>query len=165
MTRLVLYLLDSEAGPPRQYWSFSGETLINVGRSIDNEVVIPSPYVSRGHAYLAHEAGAWSAVAISPLGLIHQGRRVDHLPLLPGMVFRLGPNGPLLRFGTPAFGESEVETVQPEPGAEPGLLLDYGQLEREVAEVAGTAFFEDLRRRARELRDPSPAALTPRETC
>jgi hypothetical protein len=152
MTRLVLYLLETEAGPPRHYWSFSGESLINVGRSIDNEVVIPSPCVSRGHAYLIHEAGGWSAAAISPLGICHQGRRVDRLTLQPGTVFRLGPNGPFLRFESPAFGDSEVETVQPGPGSDPGLTLDHAQLRRDVHEVAATAFFEDLSRRVEGLR-------------
>ncbi len=160
MNRIVLYLVESESGPPLQYWSFSGETLLGIGRSIDNEIVILSPYVSRGHAYLSFENGGWSANAISELGVLHHGRKHTRLSLHHGMVFRLGPHGPMLKFSSDSAGDTEIETEQPGQSGATALTLDPVRLRSEVHAIAGTDFFQRLSQTAREIRQATPSPST-----
>ncbi len=49
---MLLTLLDPEKQTPLQQWSFESESIIRIGRSPENHVVIPNALVSREHLEL-----------------------------------------------------------------------------------------------------------------
>ena len=159
--RIVLYLLESEHGSPVQYWSFDDEVLIRVGRSIENQVVIANPYISRAHAYLLFDDLGWAINAISEQGIFVASERREHLRLEPDAVFRLGAHGPFLRFGSAADPGPEKETVEPDDPLVQLLKLDEEKLVREVREIAEGDFFRELRAKVRTLREARAADRPP----
>jgi serine/threonine protein kinase, bacterial len=57
--KISLHLLDSAKGQAVQTWKFEGQSLVRIGRSEENHVVIPDPSVSRFHAELRYLADSW----------------------------------------------------------------------------------------------------------
>src|SRR4051812_12406806 len=112
---VTLYLLDTEQGHPLLYWPFEGETMIRIGRAPDNELVFAHPSVSRTHAYMKFDGSVWTVYSISQQGVYYGGHKLMELRLGPGMVFRLGPSGPLLRFGAAEDESDEMSTHCPDP--------------------------------------------------
>ena len=49
---MLLTLLNPEQQIPLQQWSFESESIVHIGRSPENHVVIPNPLVSRQHLEL-----------------------------------------------------------------------------------------------------------------
>ncbi len=157
--RVVLYLLESAHGPPLQYWSFDNEQLIRVGRSIENQVVVANPYVSRAHCYLLLTEQGWSLNAISDQGIFVRSEKLEQLPLVPGLVFRMGRNGPFLRFGNLIDTGMEKETLEADDPLSEMLQLDKSRVQREVAEITQGDFFQRLKTRVESLRgtqNPDP---------
>lgn len=150
--RVILYLQDTEDGPPVQYWTFDHDLLIRIGRSFGNQVVIANPYISRTHAYLLLNEKGWCANAISEQGLLVRSERVDHIPLTPGMVIRLGKAGPFLRFGASTDSPHDVETLDPDSAIGVNLVLDRRSLAREVDKIADGDFFRTLKEKVHLLR-------------
>jgi len=77
-----------------------------------------------------------------------------------GTIFRLGAGGPSLRLVAPESdvgGESET-TIRFRPGDIDLMNLDQHQRDREVADIAGSEFFQDLKERMRRLRAPRSGA-------
>jgi pSer/pThr/pTyr-binding forkhead associated (FHA) protein len=68
----------------------SGNRVV-VGRSREADVVIQDPNVSRRHAELRREDGAWQIVDLgSTNGIKVNGRRVTNAPLRPGDQVTIG---------------------------------------------------------------------------
>jgi serine/threonine-protein kinase len=151
---LVVYLIDPEQGHPLQFWSFEGEHLIRIGRSTDNEIVISHPYVSRAHALLEFDGGAWNASSISQQGIYWNASKLMQLRLLPGVSFRLGPQGPQLQIGETGEETSTIETTRVAHSDEfPILALDREKLRREVSAITEGDYFQRLQATVRRLRD------------
>jgi pSer/pThr/pTyr-binding forkhead associated (FHA) protein len=68
----------------------SGSRML-IGRSKEADVVIDDPNVSRRHAELRHQDGAWIVADLgSTNGMKVNGRRVEHAVLKPGDEIMLG---------------------------------------------------------------------------
>ena len=68
----------------------SGNRVV-IGRSREADIVLQDPNVSRRHAELRREDGAWQVVDLgSTNGIKVNGRRVDHQPLRPGDQVTIG---------------------------------------------------------------------------
>ncbi|HXU31453.1 MAG TPA: FHA domain-containing protein, partial [Thermoanaerobaculia bacterium] len=98
MLRLRYSIEDQERTLP-----LSG-TRLRIGREVDNDIVLPDPSVSRQHAELVHQAGAWIARDLKSTN----GIQLNRTPVLEA---RLQPGDRL----TIGLFDIEVEAPQPEP--------------------------------------------------
>lgn len=150
--RLILYMLDSAHGHPLQFWSFESRDLVRIGRAIDNDVIVSHPCVSRAHAYVSLEHGEWLVSALSEQGIFHLDRKVPQLRLEQGFVFRLGPNGPSLRFASSAVDPEEAATVNLDQEPLFSLSLDRAKLAEDVNRITEGEYFQRLRASLGKLR-------------
>ncbi|HVJ87985.1 MAG TPA: FHA domain-containing protein [Caulifigura sp.] len=157
---ITIELLDSATGQPQQSWRFAGVSRVQIGRSRENDVVVSNPYVSRSHAYLERAGDRWTAIAISAQQLLSSGRTVQSVDLIPGTIFRLGPNGCTLKFAVESLDKPSEEgfdftgTLSFEGPQQPELTLDQDQLSREVTAIVEGDFFQALASEVDRLRHP-----------
>lgn len=152
--RVFLYLLDSPQGHPVQYWTMDGQSLVRIGRAVDNDVVIPHPCVSRAHAYISRWENEWRLTSLSPQGIMHHSENVKDLLLSEGDEFRLGPAGPAIRFASSRAPELSggQTTLGNFSGALLPLMLDSTRLTREVEAIVADPYFQKLQAMTRKLR-------------
>ncbi|MFO0890773.1 MAG: FHA domain-containing protein [Isosphaeraceae bacterium] len=156
--RVALSLLDTPTGRRIHQWVFDDRMSVQIGRSHENDVVIADPYVSRRHLCFRYIDGSWYAEVLSPQG-IHCGSRkvLDGLLRLGweatnGFQFRLGPQGPHMRFELAAEAVAE-EATRLHDAATPILKLDRDRLHRDVSEIAEGEYFRKLRASIDVLRE------------
>jgi pSer/pThr/pTyr-binding forkhead associated (FHA) protein len=148
-----LQLLDSAQGHPIQTWRFSDQREITIGRESGNDVTITDPHVSRLHVRLAETDGTWILTSMGRHGTLVNDRLVADLELRSHTIFRLGPNGPTLRFETGSTRASHGETLDNiDPDTLTLLEVDEQRKQQEVEQIAGGALFEDLLEHSRRLR-------------
>ncbi len=94
---ITLNLLHPVELKPVQTWRFDKETVIRIGRSTDNEVVLYSSVVSRYHAELHRQALHWEVVNLGANGTFIDGKPTDRQRVLDGMIIRLAGTGPRLQ--------------------------------------------------------------------
>lgn len=99
---VTLTLLHPQASTPLQQWSFPSQSLIRIGRSPDNDVILDDPLVSRHHLELkctpSRSGNLWH--------LINQGANgtfLNGVLMIRGLVpdealIQLAREGPLLKF-------------------------------------------------------------------
>ncbi|WP_165230701.1 FHA domain-containing protein [Aquisphaera insulae] len=149
---IALYLLESPQSHPLQYWAFEQGHLVRIGRSWDNDVVLSTPYVSRAHAYIHFDSGDWYVTSISEQGILCSSRKFRTLKLLDGLIFRLGPAGPYVKFSDAAVGEANATTLAHEAPGAASMKLDEGRMMQEVDEIIGDPYFKKLKAELGRLR-------------
>ncbi|GAP96471.1 hypothetical protein NIES2104_30080 [Leptolyngbya sp. NIES-2104] len=97
MNVITLTLLHPVQLTPVQHWTFDESTIVRVGRSTDNQVVLYSAVVSRYHAELRRVNSSWELVSLGANGTYFEGKRISQLPVRDGMIFRLARSGPNLQ--------------------------------------------------------------------
>ena len=155
---ISLRLLDAVQGHSVLTWNFERAAVVNIGRLEENDVVLVDPIVSRLHATIKHVEGSWELTALGKHGVLVNDRRVESIELRHEMVFRLGPNGPLLQFinldqAAPPVSQINRTTVSFDPIMLDMLGIDEEQAAQEVREITENEDFERLLGRARELRE------------
>lgn len=92
---------------PVQVWTFPNESVIRIGRSTDNHVILYSAVVSRHHAELRRVELGWEVVNLGTNGTYLDGRRVTQGHVTDGAVIRLARSGPniQIRMGEAALRE------------------------------------------------------------
>jgi hypothetical protein len=139
-------------------WQFEKKPLISIGRSGDCDVQIDDPYVSRSHAELKWEIRpgcepAWLLVSLGRYGVMVQGHAIAELPIMKETTFRLGPEGPTLRFNPAAKNSDNRMTMMFDSTlVENAYELDRQKLERDVNDIEQASYFQELARRAKQLR-------------
>ncbi|MEB3336191.1 MAG: FHA domain-containing protein [Leptolyngbyaceae bacterium] len=108
VTVITLTLLHPLKNIPVQSWTFENETLIRVGRSTDNQVVLYSAVVSRNHVELRLNGIHWEVVNLGTNGTYIDGKRINQVPLVDGMVIRLARSGPNIQIHV---GSESVKSV------------------------------------------------------
>jgi hypothetical protein len=108
---VLLRLLDSAQGRPIQVWHFAGQSEITIGRADECDVTIADQQVSRSHAKLVFRDGSWTLVSLGRNGTLVDDRLVGETQLTRTTVFRLGPNGPMLRFEPEQAAAAPTETI------------------------------------------------------
>ncbi len=105
ITITLLHPLQSVAV---QDWTFGPQSVIRIGRSTDNEVILYSAVVSRHHVELrCHNGTDWEIINLGANGTYIDGRRINQTPVEDGMVIRLASSGPKIKI---TFGSRlEVE--------------------------------------------------------
>ncbi len=115
ITLLLLHPLKQTAV---QVWPFEGETLIRIGRSTDNDVVLYSAVVSRHHVELRRAADGWEVVNLGTNGTYVDGKRVAQMPINDGAIIRLARSGPniQIRLGSDALNELPKNLLNAQSG-------------------------------------------------
>ena len=91
---ITLSLLHPIDKTPVQSWSFEEESVVRIGRSVDNDVVLYSAVVSRHHVELRQGTNGWEIYNTGTNGTYLAGARIDSKPVQDGLVIRLARSGP-----------------------------------------------------------------------
>ncbi|QDU74929.1 FHA domain protein [Bremerella volcania] len=150
----TLKLLDSSRGHAIQTWNFNDCSRVTIGRAAENDISLADPQVSRVHVELVLRDGHWSVVSLGRNGTVLDGAMVSDEILHDHAVFQLGPNGPSFQFSTTSESVSSLQTLNEiDPIALDFLMVDEGQLEEDVKNIADTEVFRELQERARKMKD------------
>jgi pSer/pThr/pTyr-binding forkhead associated (FHA) protein len=104
---ITLTLLHPVKQIPIQVWTFPNESVIRIGRSTDNQVVLYSAVVSRHHVELCRVENHWEVVNLGTNGTYLDGKRITQEPVQDGAIIRLARSGPniQIRMGDAALKE------------------------------------------------------------
>lgn len=94
---ITLILLHPLKQIPLQHWNFQHESIIRIGRSTDNQVILYSAVVSRHHVELRRTGNSWEVVNLGTNGTYLDGKRITQVEIADGSVIRLARSGPNLR--------------------------------------------------------------------
>jgi pSer/pThr/pTyr-binding forkhead associated (FHA) protein len=97
---ITLSLLHPLHKTPVQSWKFEQETVVRVGRSTDNDVVLYSAVVSRHHVELHRTTSGWGVKNLGTNGTYLDGHRIAEAPVTDGMIIRLARSGPNIQINT-----------------------------------------------------------------
>lgn len=103
---ITLLLLHPLKQIPVQVWSFENESVIRIGRSSDNHVILYSAVVSRHHVELRRTGEeSWEVVNLGTNGTYLDNQRITQVPVIDGAIIRLARSGPNLqiRLGSDAL--------------------------------------------------------------
>jgi len=99
---MLLTLLDPEQQIPLQQWSFESESIVRIGRSPENHVVLPNPLVSRQHLELQKVkngiSSQWYLVNSGTNGTFVNGMPIEQGWISDSALIQLARGGPLLHF-------------------------------------------------------------------
>lgn len=73
---ITLTLLHPVQSTPVQSWSFEKDSVIQIGRAVENHVVLYSAVVSRYHVELRQSGSQWEVVNLGTNGTYLDGQRV-----------------------------------------------------------------------------------------
>lgn len=107
---ITLTLLHPVQLTPVQQWTFDDASIVRIGRSSDNQVVLYSAVVSRYHAEIRRINSTWELISLGANGTYLDGKRIEQSPIQNGMMIRLARSGPNLQVH---FKPSEPQTRQP----------------------------------------------------
>ncbi|NJO77067.1 MAG: FHA domain-containing protein [Cyanobacteria bacterium RM1_2_2] len=104
---IILSLLHPVKQIPVQVWTFPTESVIRIGRSTDNQVILYSAVVSRRHVELRRVGLEWEVVSLGTNGTYLNGKRITQTNITDGAIIRLARSGPNIqvRMGEAAFQE------------------------------------------------------------
>jgi pSer/pThr/pTyr-binding forkhead associated (FHA) protein len=94
---ITLTLLHPSKNIPVQNWLFEKESVITIGRSTENSVVLYSVVVSRHHVEILWNGSSWELKNLGANGTYINGEVVDRASLYDGMIIRLASSGPQLQ--------------------------------------------------------------------
>ncbi len=94
---ITLTLLHPLQSVPVQSWTFEPESVIRIGRSTDNEVILYSAVVSRHHVEIQRNGLGWEIVSLGANGTYIDGKRITQMPVVDGMIIRLASSGPKIQ--------------------------------------------------------------------
>ncbi len=104
---ITLTLLHPTQSIPVQSWSFESESVVRIGRSNDNDVIIYSAVVSRHHLELWNNPSGWEIINFGANGTYVDDKPIVQVSVVDGMTIRLGNSGPKIRIRVVG---GEVET-------------------------------------------------------
>ncbi len=128
---ITLSLLHPLNKNPVQHWSFDEDSVIRIGRSTDNNVVLYSAVVSRHHVEVRRGDKGWEIVNLGTNGTYLDGKRVTQVPVKDGIIIRLARSGPNIQINTGADGRESVQA----------LMRLKANAEAHVAHAASTSAF------------------------
>jgi pSer/pThr/pTyr-binding forkhead associated (FHA) protein len=148
-----IHLLDSSQGHTLQSWRISDRATITIGRNDDNDVVIADPHVSRLHVSLVYQDGDWTLNSHGRHGTMVGDRMVAEMQLKDRTIFRLGSNGPTLRFDlfeAPVGRTETLDRIDPEMLSK--LDIDHQRKAHEVEQITDNALFRQLLDQSRQYK-------------
>lgn len=125
---VTLTLLHPTASTPLQHWNFQKQSIIRIGRSPDNDVILNDPLVSRHHVELREvsspSGNRWHFVNQGSNGTFLNGSLVSQGLLPDEALIRLAREGPVLKFQTQ---ESSDVTITQRPAIQVKTIVATGQ--------------------------------------
>lgn len=113
---ITLTLLHPSKTISLQHWTFENNSVIRVGRSLDNNVVLYSAVVSRYHVEIRFSGSNWELENFGANGTYLKGKPVTKASVIDGMVFRLATSGPQIQIRISSDrSQSELLTSHPQP--------------------------------------------------
>ncbi|MGC9527537.1 MAG: FHA domain-containing protein [Limnospira sp.] len=105
---ITLTLLHPLQSIPVRSWTFEEDTVIRIGRSLKNQVVLYSSVVSRFHVELRRVGLSWKAINLGTNGTYVDGISIAEGGIEDGQILRLAISGPQIRFnlGQPQYSLS-----------------------------------------------------------
>lgn len=94
---ITLTLLQPGKNVPLQNWTFDTESVIRIGRSMDNDVVLYSAVVSRRHIEIRRNGARWEVVSLGANGTYVDGKPITTVQAEDGMIIRLASSGPQIQ--------------------------------------------------------------------
>jgi pSer/pThr/pTyr-binding forkhead associated (FHA) protein len=94
---ITITLLHPTAATTIQTWQFRSESIIRIGRSGDNDVILYSSVVSRYHAELHPQTLGWEIINIGANGTYIDNRQIDKELIKDKITIYLSPAGPKLQ--------------------------------------------------------------------
>jgi pSer/pThr/pTyr-binding forkhead associated (FHA) protein len=94
---ITLTLLHPIQSVPVQSWCFESESVVRIGRSNDNDVIIYSAVVSRHHVELWSNPFGWEIINFGANGTYIDDQLIAQVLVVDGMTIRLGNSGPSIR--------------------------------------------------------------------
>lgn len=153
----IVRLLDAARDHALQQWQFDNMQVITIGRSPDREIVIPDTLISRLHVVLQRRGDLWWLLAVGQNGVQVDGERIEECPLVHGLKFRLGQNGPILQFCDARIpNDNQSNTALDFRLDDVPIQLDQDKLNRDVGEIVDGDYFKNLLAKADEIRNPPP---------
>ncbi|MEG3989745.1 FHA domain-containing protein [Microcoleus sp. S28C3] len=111
---ITLTLLHPIQSVPVQSWCFESESVVRIGRSNDNDVIIYSAVVSRHHVELWNHANGWEIINFGANGTYVDDRPIAQVSAVDGMTIRLGNSGPKIRIRVGATNQPSKATKSPQ---------------------------------------------------
>lgn len=157
LLQVRLELIDNSNWRSLNQWTFKAKEQITIGRGSDQDVSVSDPVVSRSHASLEFRQGTWYLKSCGRHGVLVLDQLITEQEATSGIFFRLGPQGPTLKFSIGSEPEDIQSTFnfhEPTDLDETGeeYELDHDQLKREVNEITESEYFQQLQRIAEEMR-------------
>ncbi|NET58369.1 MAG: protein kinase [Symploca sp. SIO2E6] len=116
---ITLTLLDPQDSTPLQQWNFQQPSIIRVGRSPNNDVIINDSLVSRYHLELrtmpSPSGNSWQLLNHGTNGTFLNGILVSRAILPNNALIQLARDGPVLRFQIQPVSPPLPATVAPPP--------------------------------------------------
>lgn len=97
VTVITLTLLHPSQATPLQHWQFDDQSVIRIGRAVDNNVVLYSAVVSRRHLEIRRSGDDWEVENLGANGTFLQGKPITKTAVVDGMVVRLATSGPQIQ--------------------------------------------------------------------
>jgi pSer/pThr/pTyr-binding forkhead associated (FHA) protein len=126
---ITLSLLHPLNKNPVQHWNFDDESVIRIGRSTDNNVVLYSAVVSRHHVEIRRQKAGWEIINLGTNGTYLDGKRVTQVPAKDGTIIRLARSGPNIQINLGNDGHQAVKAMMydkahmaPEPPSESAFV-------------------------------------------
>jgi len=117
---ITLTLLHPIQSVPVQSWCFESESVVRIGRSNDNDVIIYSAVVSRHHVELWNHASGWEIINFGANGTYVDDKPIAQVSVADGMTIRLGNSGPKIRIRVGATNLQQRKITRPPQPEFPG---------------------------------------------
>lgn len=108
---ITLSLLHPLNKTPLQHWTFEHESVIRIGRSTDNDVILYSAVVSRHHVELRRTERGWEIMSLGTNGTYLEGKRITQVPVEDGIIIRLARSGPNIQIHMGNEGREAVKEL------------------------------------------------------
>ena len=115
---ITLTLLHPIQSVPVQSWFFESESVVRIGRSNDNDVIIYSAVVSRHHVELWSNPFGWEIINFGANGTYIDDQSIAQVLVVDGMTIRLGNSGPSIRIRLTTTN-LELDSVSKRPNPPP----------------------------------------------
>ena len=112
---ITLTLLHPIQSVPVQSWCFESESVVRIGRSNDNDVIIYSAVVSRHHVELWNQTYGWEIINFGANGTYVDNKPIAQMSVTEEMTIRLGNSGPKIRIRVGATLEPNPINNSPQP--------------------------------------------------
>jgi eukaryotic-like serine/threonine-protein kinase len=163
---ITLTLLHPVQSTPVQSWRFENDSVIQIGRAVENHVVLYSAVVSRYHVELRQDGSQWEVVNLGTNGTYLDGQRVSHAPLANGSIIRLARSGPNIQvqLASPDSISSDSQPTQEaeHPAQEAASQPQAEAPQPERFEPQSTPQFREL---GQHIWPPRPQPESPPATC